>query len=290
MSDSSNSPYIHTAVADSFQSLVLDNSRRGPVLVNFWSPEAGSCLQHYPQLGKLIQQYDGRVLLVNIDADKEVGVCKDYSVNDFPTLKLFRNERVVETLKGEQSEEVLINMLTPYISRQSDITLADAVQLFTEGKTIEAYEMIATAIVEDPVNYRLPLTLCKLLKHEQRFAEAIKLIDSLPEGIRDNHEIDQIYDLISFYVEADLEGDVDALISHVENHPDDLRALRQLAIQYVVMEEYEKALQQLVAIMEIDPAYKENYPQKAMLKIFNILGSEHELIEQYRPNLNHYIH
>jgi len=290
MVDSLSSPYIHTATADNFNSLVLENSHKGPVLVNFWSQNAGPCLRQYPLLDQIIHHYDGRVLLINIDTETEVIITKQYGIASVPTLKLFRKEQVVETLHGYQSEEDLIKLLEPYVARDSDMTLAEAVQLYTEGKPTEAYEMIANAIVEDPLNHRLPLTMCKLLKHEGRFAEAIKLIDSLPPNIRSNKEIEQYYDLLSFFVEADLNGDVDALIQHVESNPQDLKARRQLTIQFVALQEYEMALQQLVAIMELEAGFMENYAQKAMLKIFNILGKENPLISQYRPNLNRYIH
>ena len=290
MIDSINSPYIHAATGENFKALVLENSFKGPVLVNFWSKKAGPCLRQYPILDQLIHFYDGRVLLVNIDADAEVVLTKEYGITSIPTLKLFRNENVVETLHGYQSEIDLKKMLEPYVARDSDQTLAEAVQRYTEGEPVEAYEMIANAIVEDPVNHRLPLTMCKLLKHEGRFDEALKLIGSLPGDIRNNKEIAQFHDLLSFYAQADMKGDVDALIKHVESNPDDLQAKRQLCIQYVVQQAYESALQQLVDIMMIDPGYGDNYAQQAMLKIFSILGSGHPLIAQYRANLNRYIH
>jgi putative thioredoxin len=63
-----------------------------------------------------------------------------------------------------------------------------------------------------------------------------------------------------------------------------------LFIQYVLQQEYEQALSILVEMMEQDAKYAENFPQKAMLKIFNILGAGHPLIGQYRPNLKRYIH
>lgn len=285
-----HSPYIHAATADNFNSLVLDNSRKGPVLVNFWSKNAGPCLRQYPLLDKIIHHYDGRVLLINIDAEKEVVITRQYGITSVPTLKLFRNENVVETLHGYQSENELLKLLESYVARDSDLALADAVQLYVEGKTVEAYEMIASAIAGDPVNHRLPLTMCKLLKHEGRFAEAMKLIDTMPLAIRGNREVEQFYDLLSILVEVDLSGDMEALLQHVESNPDDLRARRQLAIQYVLRQQYEQALGQLVAIMEIEPEFQDNYPQKAMLKIFNILGKGHPMIAQYRPNLSRYIH
>jgi len=42
--------------------------------------------------------------------------------------------------------------------------------------------------------------------------------------------------------------------------------------------------------MEIDPGYKDNYARSAMLKVFNILGSEHALVREFRPNLKRYAH
>lgn len=290
MIDSLSSPYIHAATTDNFNSLVLENSHKGPVLVYFWSKNAGPCLRQYPVLDEIIHHYDGRVLLININAETEVNITRQYGIASVPTLKLFRREEVVETLHGYQSRQDLLNLLEPYVARDSDMTLADAVQLYSEGKPAEAYEMIANAIVADPVNHRLPLTMCKLLRHEGRYAEAIKLLDSLPANIRGNKEIEQFYDLLSFFVEADMSGDVDALLRHVESNPEDLKARRQLTIQYVVRQAYEAALRQLVAIMELEPAYQENFARKAMLRIFNILGNDHPLISQYRPNLNRYIH
>ena len=290
MIDSLSSPYIHAATANNFNTLVLENSHKGPVLVNFWSKNAGPCLRQYPLLDQIIHHYDGRVLLINVDTDTEVIISKQYGIASVPTLKLFRNEQVVETLHGYQSEQDLIKMLESYVARDSDMTLAEAVQLYTEGKPAEAYEMIANAIVEDPLNHRLPLTMCKLLHHEARFAEAIKLIASLPANIRDNREIEQFNDLLSFFVEADLKGDVDALQQHIDAHPDDLKARQQMVIQNVVQQAYEPALQQLVAMMERQADYQDKYPQQAMLKIFNLLGKEHPLVSQYRPNLNRYIH
>ncbi len=100
MIDSIESPYIHAAGGENFQPLVLENSHKGPVLVNFWSRKAGPCLRQYPLLDRVIHHYAGRVLLVNIDADAEVALTREYGVTSVPTLKLFRRGEVVETRHG----------------------------------------------------------------------------------------------------------------------------------------------------------------------------------------------
>ncbi len=290
MIESLESPYIHAATVDNFKALVLDNSRLGPVLVNFWSRKAGPCLRQYPILDKLIHHYGGRVLLINIDTESDHAISREYGINSVPTLKLFRNEQVLETWHGFQSEEDLTKVLDVYIARDSDHTLAQAIQLYTTGDTTGAYEMIAEAIVNDPVNPRLPLAMCKLLRHEERYSEALQLLATLPDEIRNNQEITQFQDLLGFHLDIDQNRDVDTIITHIQSAPDDMEARKQLAAWYVVQQNYEKALEELVNIMEVNPGYQENYPQKAMLKIFNILGNENVLVSTFRPNLKRYTH
>jgi len=200
MIDSIDSPYIIEATSNNFKPLVLENSKQGPVLVNFWSKNAGPSLRQYPILDQIVHHYDGRLLLINVDADKEVAITSEYGITSVPTLKLFRNQQVVGTLHGYQSEEDLLKVLEQHVARDSDLTLAGAIRLYTDGKKTEAYETIANAIVDDPVNPRLPLTFCKLLKHEARYNEALALIDALPPDIRKYIEVVQLHDLLSFHM------------------------------------------------------------------------------------------
>ncbi|WP_455210242.1 tetratricopeptide repeat protein [Kaarinaea lacus] len=290
MIEAIHSPHIHEGTTDNFKSLVLENSNNGPVLVNFWSRKAGPCLRQYPLLDKLVHDYGGRLLLVNVDTEKEFVFTKEYGIASVPTLKLFRFGNIVETLHGYQSEQDLKKVLDLHVARQSDKTLADAIHRYAAGKTEEAYDMIANAIVADPVNPRLPLAMCKLLKHEQRYQEAMQLIEASPDNIRKDKDITQLHALLSFYVDAEPSRELESLVAHAESSPEDMSVKRQLVAYYVIHQLYENALQQLVNIIELDQKYAENYAQKATLKIFMLLGDEHPLVSQYRPTLKRYVH
>ena len=80
------------------------------------------------------------------------------------------------------------------------------------------------------------------------------------------------------------------LNDRIEASPDDMGARQQLVAQYAVQQQYEQALEQLVNIIDIDPGYADNYAQKAMLRLFNLLGSEHPLVTKFRPTLKRYAH
>ena len=132
--------------------------------------------------------------------------------------------------------------------------------------------------------------MCKLLKHEERFSEALKLIATLPDQIRKTQEIDQLHDLLSFHLDVDPSNDMNVIIRRIESSPGDIAAMQQLVAWYVIHQEYEKALNELVKMMDLDHSYEDCYAQKAMLKIFNILGTEHTLVAEFRPNLKRYTH
>ena len=290
MLDSLDSPYIHAANSDNFKELVLNNSMLGPVLVNFWSKKAGPCLRQYPVLDKLIHEYAGRLLLINVDTLAEFIFTKEYGIASVPTLKLFRNGEVVETLFGYQSEHDLAKMLDHYVARDSDQSLASAIHQYSQGNQGKAYEMIAEAIVDDPKNPRLPLAMCKLLRHEQRYVEAVKLIKSLPEDIRENNDIKLIYEIIRFYAERDGEQSAEQLGELIQSKTNDLKLKQQLIIQFVIEENFESALSQLVELMDAEQSFDDNYAQHAMLRIFTLLGGSHPLISKFRPNLGRYTH
>lgn len=290
MVDSLSSAYIHAASKDNFQTLVLENSQRGPVLVNFWSRKAGPCLRQYPVLDKLIHNYAGRVLLINVDADAEVQLTKEYGISSVPTLKLFRHAQIVASRHGYQSEADLTALLEQYVARESDRELANAVQLFSEGQRREAYDLIAAAIVADPVNPRLPLTMGKLLKFEERYVEALKLLDSLPDTLRQDSEIDRLHALLQFHTEIDTSRDIPTLQAQLTATPAATDIKVALIAQYVVAQQYEPALELLLTIIETEPGYQQNYAQRAMLRLIKLLGREHPLISQYRSRIQRYAH
>lgn len=64
-----NSPYVFGATTDNFHKLVLENSDKGLVLVNYWSPKAGPCMMLMPRLVRLATEFGGRFLLVMLNTD-----------------------------------------------------------------------------------------------------------------------------------------------------------------------------------------------------------------------------
>lgn len=192
MIESIDTPYIHAGTDENFAALAIENSSTGPVLLNFWSKKAGPCLRQYPILDKIIHQFNGRMLLININVDTEYKVTKEYGIASVPTLKLLRHQKIVDTWFGYQSEADLVRNLDKYVNSKSAQALRLAISKYTEGEQSEALEIIANAIVVDPNNVSLPAAMCKILIFEQRHSDAKTLIESLPVVVRNDESIKQI--------------------------------------------------------------------------------------------------
>lgn len=93
---------------DSFDSEVLSAS--GSVLVDFWAPWCGPCKAIAPVLEELAgERSDLRIAKVNIDENTKAA--SQYNVRAIPTLLLFRNGEVVQTVVGAVRKADLENML-----------------------------------------------------------------------------------------------------------------------------------------------------------------------------------
>ncbi|RMG31247.1 MAG: hypothetical protein D6721_01915 [Gammaproteobacteria bacterium] len=270
MVESLESPYILAARAGDFATLVLENSAKGPVLVNFWSRKAGPCLRQYPLLDRLVHRLDGRLLLVNVDVDAEPGIAREYGVTSVPTLKLFRKGRVVQTRHGYQDAGELEALVQYYVARDSDAVLGRAVGLFAEGRRQAAYQALADAIVEDPVNPRLPLAMAKLLSHEGRFEEAQRLLDALPRELQQYDELLEFRILTGFRIEAGEETDA-VLERSLQETPEDPGLLRRKAARHVLKGEYREALAVLEALLAHPEAPVREAARRALLRLLGLL-------------------
>ncbi len=96
--------FVFSATRANFQQLVIENSRKGPVLVDFWAPWAGPSVRQGELLRRLAAEYGGRFLLVSVDTDRENAIAEELGVKSLPSCRLLRHGRAVEQIHGMQTE------------------------------------------------------------------------------------------------------------------------------------------------------------------------------------------
>ena len=80
-----------------------------PVLVDFYADWCGPCKTQTPILGELAQEFDGKVKFAKVDIDVEENkdLAVKYGVMSVPTLIIFSNGEIKETLVGVTSKSKL---------------------------------------------------------------------------------------------------------------------------------------------------------------------------------------
>jgi thioredoxin 1 len=89
----------------SFDSEVIKSVK--PVMVDLWAPWCGPCRMVAPVIEKLDGDYDGKVKFCKLNVDKNPKTLAKYGVMSIPTLLLFKNGQVEDTIVGAVPESVL---------------------------------------------------------------------------------------------------------------------------------------------------------------------------------------
>jgi len=88
-----------TVVNDkNFADDVLKNSL--PVLVDFWAPWCGPCKAIGPVVEEIAAQFKDKIKVAKMNVDESQKIALDYSVRSIPTLILFKEGKILDTLVG----------------------------------------------------------------------------------------------------------------------------------------------------------------------------------------------
>src|SRR5438105_12595337 len=242
----SSPSYIFDVGTENFPALVLQNSTQNPVVVIYWSPKVSESMMLVPRLIRLTTQCDGRFLLALFNIDGSAALGPEHGVGNLPTVKLYRNNEIVDTLAGDDSEPGLRAFVTKHIPLRGATRLyAEAVKAYGAHDAERGLQLATEAALMEPENLQTPIDVVKLLVLAGRFEEAEQLLRAMPPPVRDNTEIRTLMAHLGFIRISMNAPPLDALENVVTLNPTNLDARYQLAASQVVQNDFEGAMQQL---------------------------------------------
>lgn len=282
--------YVLEGTAANFDRLVLENSHKGLVVVDYWAPWAGPSMRQREMLIALTEQLEGRLLLVSVDTDKEKALAQREQVKSLPLFKLYRNGRVIEEVRGVQPEADYRAIIENHLAAMTDKVRLAAAEAWNAGERDQALQILAEAAVNDPDNLNLPAMMAKLLIRAERFEDAAAVLNALPQPARDSSEIASLLAHLDFILAAAQVTDRDALVQQLEDGSIDLDGRFGLAAVALLADDYEAALLSLMAILGVQRDWQEGKARRGLLAVFDVLGGDHPLVQQYRSELFRLIH
>ncbi|MEJ2425799.1 MAG: tetratricopeptide repeat protein [Candidatus Thiodiazotropha sp.] len=279
------SPHILEGTQENFDRLVLENSRRGLVVVDFWAPWVGPSLKQQEIFARLVKHYAGRFLLVSINTDEQKPLAERFGVRSLPSFKLFLNGKMVGEYHGVQPEADYPKIIETFVTRQLDEIQQQAIAAWQSGRADEALQILANAIMEDPRNLGLPALMGKILIRQDRYDEAHKLFMSLPEAARDADEIRDLLTHVDLVVTARTSATAEALEARLDGDPEDPSLRYQLAAVELMDDRPTRALDLLLEMTRRHSAYRNGIARKAMKIILDRMDAQDPQVARYRREL-----
>jgi putative thioredoxin len=277
--------FVLEGTAENFDRLVVENSRRGLVVVDFWAPWVGPSLKQRGIFIDLANRYQGRFLLVSINTDEQKPLVERFGVRSLPSFKLFHQGELVAEYHGVQPEADYPRIIEQYVQKQPDPHRRQAIAAWQAGDPDKALQLLAEAVVDDPHNLALPALMAKILMRQQRFRDAHALLSSLPEHAQDSLEVRNLLVNLDIIVTAEDADTADTLIERLQAEPRDVDTLYQLAAVRMVTDEIAPALELLLEIVRSRPGYRDGFARKSMRAILDQLDADDDRVMHYRREL-----
>lgn len=268
-------PDIVTVDEANFDYQVLVYSKRVPVLVDFWAQWCVTCQRTSPLLETLTEQNSGRFRLAKVDVDQNVQLTQRYQVHTVPTLKTFENGLVTRQIIGIKTNIQVIDFVQEIVPGPENLLIEKATSLF-QTKEYQEVEKICREILEDdPDQPKANLLLAKSLIWQGKYLEAKNILEQFPSS-QEFQGAEKLRPLVKA---------LGTITDQQSRGAEPLDAVYIRAVKLISLGNIPAALDGLLEILREDKRYKKSLPKDLILGLFELMGNDHPLTQEYRPQL-----
>lgn len=271
--------YIKDTTTAGFTKDVLEESRRQPVMVDFWAPWCGPCKQLTPVLEKVVNEAGGRVKLVKLNIDDHPSIPGQLGIQSIPAIVAFQDGRPVDGFMGavpeSQIKEFIDKIAGPDAGdpkAEIEAALTEANQLLADNDYEGAGQLFGAVMQADPENAAAVAGIAECMIGVGQHERASELISSLPEELKADAAVQLVSKKLAQYEEARKLGDPQALQQALALNADDHESRLKLAKILNAQGQREEAAEQLLIIMRKDRTFDDDGARRQLVEFFEAWG------------------
>ena len=165
---------------------VIEESKRQPVLVDFWAPWCGPCKQLTPILEKAVKAAKGKVKLVKMNIDEHPAIPGQMGIQSIPAVIAFVNGQPADGFMGALPEGQVVAFLERLtkgkIGGEEKDALAAADAALAKGDATTAASLYANLLAVDGTNVAALAGLSRSYLQTGAIEQAKQTLAMVPEA------------------------------------------------------------------------------------------------------------
>ena len=281
---------IKETTTQGFMKDVIEESKRQPVLIDFWAPWCGPCKQLTPVLEKVVKGANGKVKLVKMNIDDHPAIPGQMGIQSIPAVIAFVNGQPADGFMGALPESqvlAFIERLTKgAVGGEIKDLLAEADAALAAGSTEAAAGIYSEILAEDKANVPALAGLARAYLAAKQIEKAKQILTQVPEAKRNDSAVAAARAALEVAEQASSVGPIGELEQKVHANPLDHQARFDLAVALNAASKRQEAVDHLMDIVKRDRKWNEDGARKQLVQFFEAWGPTDEATVAGRKRLS----
>ena len=281
---------IKETTTQAFVKDVIEESKRQPVLIDFWAPWCGPCKQLTPILEKVVKGAKGKVKLVKMNIDDHPAIPGQMGIQSIPAVIAFVNGQPADGFMGalpESQVAAFIERLTKgAVSGETKDILAEADAALAAGDAAGAAAIYSHVLAEDKTNVGALAGLARAYLAANQLDKAKQVLAQVPEAKRNDSAVAAARAALEVAEQANSVGPIGELEQKVAANPLDHQARFDLAVALNAKAKRLEAVDHLIEIVRRDRKWNDDGARKQLVQFFEAWGPTDEATVAGRKRLS----
>ncbi len=281
---------IKDTTTQAFMKDVIEESKRQPVLVDFWAPWCGPCKQLTPVIEKVVKGAKGKVKLVKMNIDDHPAIPGQLGIQSIPAVIAFVNGQPADGFMGALPEGQVVAFLERLtkdkIGGEEKDLMAAAEQALAAGDPAHAAEIYAQVLANDSGNVAALAGLARCHIAAGALDQAKQTLALVPEAKRGESAVAAANAALELAEQAKSVGSVSELEAKVAANPLDHQARFDLAAALNAKGRRVEAAHHLLDIVKRDRKWNDDAARKQLVQFFEAWGPADDATVEGRKRLS----